>query len=297
MTIPSSQLETWSHLPSAAQSAAAYESARTALANAKLASKFDYEVYLQGSYANSTNIRSDSDIDVVIELESIFRHSLDHLSSVEKSRFLSETSPATKSLADFERDVFDAVVAYFGSQYVSRGEKCIKVAARSGRPPIDILVCQTYRDYFSYPSSIGATFIKGIYFRTRSGRGIVNYPKLHKRNGSDKQSRCSTFKKTVRATKNARRKLRDDGVISNDVAPSYFVECLLYNVPDGQFAPDLAASYVNSLVWLGQHRDGWGTFLCQNGVTRLFGSTPEQWDQNKADILIGELSRQYVDWA
>lgn len=79
MGIPEPQLDTWSHQGSVAQSSATYATVKNALEDpgAPYAYK-SYEVYLQGSYGNDTNIYSESDVDVVIQLESSSRGRIGH---------------------------------------------------------------------------------------------------------------------------------------------------------------------------------------------------------------------------
>ena len=69
MAIPESQLETWSHQGSVAQSAETYDIIQKVLNDtaAPYYSK-DFSVFLQGSYGNATNVYRDSDVDVVIRL-------------------------------------------------------------------------------------------------------------------------------------------------------------------------------------------------------------------------------------
>lgn len=57
MAVPESQLETWSHQGSISQSSSTYATIKRAIeaSDTKYADK-DYEVFLQGSYGNDTNI-------------------------------------------------------------------------------------------------------------------------------------------------------------------------------------------------------------------------------------------------
>ncbi len=48
----------------------------------------------------------------------------------------------------------------------------------------------------------------------------------------------------------ARNRLVDYGVLTKDDALSYFIECLLYNVPNQLFKPKLAPIYTGILDWL-----------------------------------------------
>ena len=80
--------------------------------------------------------------------------------------------------------------------------------------------------------------------------------------------------------KAARNRLVEKKVITKDDAPSYFIECLLYNVPDGLFAPKLAPTYTGILGWL--KKANLEDFQCQNGQAPLFGPGREQWSVRKA---------------
>ena len=68
MPIPGSDLSRWSHPRSAMASKQAHVSIRDALAADDRLSEFKHEVLLQGSYKNNTNLRRDSDVDLVIRL-------------------------------------------------------------------------------------------------------------------------------------------------------------------------------------------------------------------------------------
>ena len=68
----------------------------------------------------------------------------------------------------------------------------------------------------------------------------------------------------------ARNRLVEKKMLTKNDAPSYFIECLLYNVPDGLYAPKLAPRYTAIIDWL-KTADLRG-FKCQNGRVDLFGS-------------------------
>jgi len=67
MRIPLSQLETWCHQGAIKSSSATCASIKHALTKSTcpLANR-GVDVFLQGSYPNSTNIYGDSDVDVVV---------------------------------------------------------------------------------------------------------------------------------------------------------------------------------------------------------------------------------------
>jgi hypothetical protein len=70
-------------------------------------------------------------------------------------------------------------------------------------------------------------------------------------------------------------------------APSYFVECLLYNVPDQLFTGRLQDCYVNIVNWLSNAN--MERFVCQNEQTWLFGTESTQWNTDDASMLVYQL--------
>ena len=84
--------------------------------------------------------------------------------------------------------------------------------------------------------------------------------------------------------KAARNRLVEEKATTKADAPSYFIECLLYNVPDGLFKPKLAPRYAATVDWL-KIADLQG-IKCQNGRVGLFGPGREQWTVKKARKLV-----------
>lgn len=88
MAISEAQLETWGKQGPTAQFTATYETLRGVL-NDSLSPYYpkSFEIFLQGSYKNTTNVYGDSDVDVVIRLDSIFYTDLYFLIEEEKQRY------------------------------------------------------------------------------------------------------------------------------------------------------------------------------------------------------------------
>jgi hypothetical protein len=75
-----------------------------------------------------------------------------------------------------------------------------------------------------------------ICFFPAGGSMIENFPKLHSDNCTKKhQSTKSYFKPMVRIFKNMRNTMIGKGLLADGAAPSYFIEGMLYNVPDDKF--------------------------------------------------------------
>lgn len=289
MAIPESQLQTWSHQGAVATAKSTHESIREALsAYQNWPPGINYEVYLQGSYKNDTNIRGDSDVDVVVQLNSAFLSNL----TEEQKRWFGFTT-AKYGWDEFRQDVLNALRKYYVSTKVIEGRKSLKV--QTPYLPADVVVCIQYRKYPPSPRSVD-DYAEGMTFYVPTeNRWVINYPKLHYDNGVKKNDAADGwYKLTVRIFKNARNYLVDRGVIPSDLAPSYFLECLLYNVPNQMFGRSFQDTFCNVVKWLSQAnlRDFW----CQNEQVRLFGDSPEQWSEHKARQLISAMVNLWQNW-
>src|SRR5258707_9520923 len=110
MSIPLSQLNTWSHQGAISTSSNAYESIERALCAASSAPQVRAaDVFLQGSYRNTTNIYGDSDVDIVVLYKTSFYSDKSALTS--EARRLHDTtySDATYFWRDLHGDVLAAL--------------------------------------------------------------------------------------------------------------------------------------------------------------------------------------------
>lgn len=303
MPIPESQLETWAAQGATVTAKATHESVRNALVAytspiRDRVNNGEVEIYLQGSYKNDTNIRGDSDVDLVVQLNTTFRHDLTELLDSEKTRF-HQVYPvnATYRWADFRLDVLKGLRAYYGERQVEEGNNCLNVLPSSGRLPCDVLACIEYRKYTHFFDTY-KNHVEGIVFYTRKeGREVINFPKAHYDNGVTKNSAAHTngwFKPSVRIFKNARTYMIDKKMISDDLAPSYFLQCLIYNVPDYCFGNSYQTTYQAVVAWLASANIS--GFICQNGEVPLFGNTPEQWSEDEARTFISALALLWQNW-
>ena len=288
MPIPESQLETWSHQGAVTTAKQTHESIRVALKAYDWPKEVRYEVYLQGSYKNDTNIRGDSDVDVVVQLNSTF---FENLPVNLKRQF--GFRDASYRWEEFRSDVLTALRNHYGPGRVREGRKSLKV--QTPYLPADVVVSVQYHKYPEPPRSKD-NFVEGMAFWVRSeGRWVINYPKIHYENGVKKNDKTNKrYKPTVRMFKNARTYLVDRGVIPPDLAPSYFLECLLYNVPNDKFGPNLQSTFREVIVWL--QKTDFGRFVCQNEQLLLFGSSPEQWSEDSADRFLEAMVTLWNDW-
>lgn len=284
MPIPESQLEIFAKQGATVTAKLTADSVKNALNNYNGFPTNDYEVYLQGSYRNDTNIRGESDVDVVIQLNKTFYNNL----NVEEKKLL-RLEPAEYLYDNYYADVLKALEKYYGSQNVNASNKCIKIKANGNRLPIDVIVANEYRSYYLVKAE---TYIRGVHFFTKNGnREIINYPKQVYDNGVKKNSETNgMFKPIVRIFKNMR-------VNAEVEAPSYFIQCLLYNVPNVYFKANYSDSVFAILEYLSTIDDAsFAIFKCQHEMFYLFGLSDEQWNDISGRIFINDMIKFWNEW-
>ena len=246
---------------------------RKAMEEHKGLSQFTYEVFLQGSYKNDTNLGGDSDVDVVIRLAHKLNPDVAALTGPGLQGNDSHKA-AHRQWQLFRRNALRAVKARFGDD-ASSGRKTLKIKKGTLPADADLVVTLRYRGGIAF-------------YLSDERRWVVSYPQQHHQWGSKKDKATSQrFKRTVRMFKAARNRLVETKVLTKDDAPSYFIECLLYNVPDKLFKPKLAPTYTGIIGWLKTAK--LGDFQCQNKKVALFGSGQEQWSQEKARSFVRAL--------
>jgi len=296
MAIPESQLETWSHQGSVSQSSDTYGTIKRSLeASAAPYYGKEFEVFLQGSYGNDTNIYSESDVDVVIRLNSTFYRDISELPPDQQSAYVANHSTASYTYDNFKTDVMIALNSNFGRS-VKPGSKAIKIIADGNRRNSDVLVAAEYRRYHRFISLSDQNYDSGICFFTSSGGQIVNYPKQHSSNCTQKhQGTNNWFKPMVRILKNIRGRLVDEGTIAKDTAPSYFLEGLLYNVPNDKFGKSYGDSFVACFNWiLNADRT---KFVCANMQYYLLGDDNVRWPEANCKKFLDEAKKLWNEWS
>lgn len=176
--------------------------------------QINYDTFLQGSYANDTEIKDFNDVDIVA-----LQRPLQGL----LSSFGSSTNLFNDVKAKLEMNP-----NYRGR--ITIGSKCLTLDI--GTRKADIVPAR--RMIGGQPNSFGEPII--------IGQGIPNFPKTHLSNGQAKNKRTSNnYKHIVRMLKN---------YVNNwnlkTVAPSFYVECMIYSYNDVWFGSDLptALSYI-----------------------------------------------------
>jgi len=263
-------------------------------AKAAYASK-DYEVFLQGSYGNDTNIYAESDVDTVIRLDSILRSDLTALPPEQQAAYHEAFGKATDTFDEFKRGVVTRLSNAFGAAEVTPGNKAIKIKANGSRRSADVVACYQYRRYIRFISVSNQEYVPGIIFPTATSGEIINYPKGHSDNCTAKhQATSSWFKQIVRIVKNMRSRLVVDRAISKDTAPSYYIEGMLWNVPNDKFGVSYQDTFCNCINWVLETDRS--KLKCANEQYWLLGEGNVQWSSTKCALFLNAIVKLWKEW-
>lgn len=191
--------------------------------------RLDYEVFIQGSFANNTNVRSDSDVDVCVMLKSTFYSDYPKGKTRDDYGF----GIGTMEFQEYRDLVKQALIDKFGSKYVTDGNKSLKIRENTYHVQADVVPTFQHRNYSYLNSSDRDRFIEGTRFYSKDGKAVTNYPKVHKQNGTDKNNNTNyEYKKLVRIMKHIKNDMVDDHETDGDKITSFLVECLVWNIPN-----------------------------------------------------------------
>lgn len=251
MTITREAASRWTGVGAQDGAQRTYASVQLALERAGITRSRSLEIFLQGSYANSTNVRGDSDVDIVVMTKEVMQADISKLSSTSKARW-NALPGGTFTPSDLRQEVSRALMGYYGADRVHLKNKCIRIDGGSGTLDADVVPCLEYRNYtVPDPASLSTGYIQGVRINPLRGAPIVNYPKEHIANGKAKNQRATNYKRSVRQVKRLRTFAVDKGFLRDGVAPGYLLECMVYNAPDAIFAKsDDWDRLVDVVLWM-----------------------------------------------
>jgi len=216
---------------------------REAIAAHKPFSECQLSIYAKGSYANNTNVRADSDVDIAVECTEV--------------EYWEEDEPGIHKPASPYKGVWTpeklrtelgaALAAKFPGKVDASGSTAFLIKSSSARVEADVVPCFSYAYYMSSGSREGTKIF------TTTGKSIVNYPSQQLDNGRAKNARTGyCFKKAVRVLKRIENAMVADG--THREVPSYFIECLAYNCPDSMITSSTWTAAVREMllhIWQG----------------------------------------------
>ena len=298
MAIPEQQLETWAKQGAVTQSATTYATIKRALEAQDVPYRGrSVSVFLQGSYGNDTNIYAESDVDTVIRHDGAFFHDLSEMPATEQVAFAAAHPDGEYRYDAFKGDVQTALWNGFGAD-VTLGNKVFNVAANGTRRSADVVVTFEFRRYFRFRGVSDQRYDTGICFFRGDGVQIVNYPRQHAENCTAKhQATGEAFKPLVRILKNLRGWLIAEGRLADGVAPSYFLEGLLYNVPEPNFLGSYGDMLCQCMNWLRQQSQEARTqWLCASEQYYLLRDIPVCWTETSCQTFLDAVADGWNTW-
>ena len=257
--------------------------------------KVELTVVPKGSYPNRTNVRVDSDVDLAVVQRRFFFSERDGERSDLQAQLGYRRSFRYLD-TDFRREIEQALRARFGPDCDCTGKTAITVSENSGRVSADVVPSYHLRRYSG--SGWFEEYDGGLTTLRTDGQWIVNYPEQQLSRGRRKNfATLGQYKKLVRILKRIENDLADNGTIAK--LASYFIECLVYNVPSEEFATFWLDPLTHNLRAVLAHikdatrtPNGCADWTEVNGIKPLFGSG-QPWEPQHARRLAAEAQRHF----
>ena len=286
----------WAQSPSKTEEERS-ENAIGAIRNAvKGSSKLNHrktKVFTQGSCRNRVNVRQDSDVDVGVMLYDYFLPQ--YPAGKTKADF--DVIDVDYSFSQFKDELEEALVAHFGREAVTRGNKAFNIKENTYHVEADVVPLFEFRQYLEQGG-----YRAGVALRPDKGGLIENYPErlldrwpqtpLHYENGNFKNTATSRrYRGLVRILKKIRNELEDAGSSSAKAVPGYLLECMTWNAPKETFSGATWTARVQAVMlylWSNTEDDSTCKTWCEvDGIKDLFhGSQP--WTRAAANAFIFE---------
>lgn len=231
---------------------------------------------VQGSYANNTNVRQNSDVDIAVILESTFRTAYRSGASDQTYGHVDSSD----SVAVFKDDVERILRKYFVTG-VERRNKSIKIHGNTYRVDADTVPCMRYRDYRKDYENNPKNYVGGIMILADDGEVIYNYPEQHIINGKEKNVATNhLYKQMVRIMKKMRYLMEEQKIGAAAKVSSFVLESLLWNVSNGWYLTHGAYRKVYAfdrlITLLVSSQGQFGEYVEANGIKPLCPSRESQ---------------------
>ena len=99
-----------------------------------------YEIFLQGSYANNTNVKQNSDVDICVMYKSVFYHEMPEGYALD-----STYKDSNLDYYEIRNMIKSALIDKFGNSRIEDGNKSIKVLSNTYTTDADVVVAFQYR--------------------------------------------------------------------------------------------------------------------------------------------------------
>ncbi|MFX3674775.1 MAG: nucleotidyltransferase [Paenisporosarcina sp.] len=247
------------------------------------------KLFIQGSYANNTNVRTQSDVDIAVVEEDIFQ--TEYRQGVTKESY--GFSKAETPLKSFKDEIEESLRLKFGAD-VERQSKSIKIHGNTYRKDADGVPCRRFRDYRQEYLFDGNNYVGGIVIVADTGERIINYPEQHIKNGKEKNVRTNHhYKKMVRIMKKMRHLMKDEDIDEASKVSSFGLESLLWNIDDNiylEYGNYRKVFMFNTIVnYLVNNQDKLSAYYEANGIKMLCSSQEEVTNMKKFIIALADF--------
>lgn len=199
---------------------------REAITEDSVLNKMNIKIFAQGSYANDTNVKLNSDIDINLRLADTFFYDLPENKTKEDYGY----QDSAYTFEEYKSNVVTALNRKFGTSYVDRNDKCITVKPTLHRVITDVVPTFEYRRHDNNTTHTGSKFISD------DRNQVIGFPLQHIENGIEKNKRTQKrFKRTTRLFRRIRYKMIEDKIAVSKNITSFLLECLVFNVPNSIF--------------------------------------------------------------
>ena len=232
MAVDPYQIEKWSYPPEGNEQTKCLE----AMARIKSAvdSRFGtgVNVFIQGAYKNGMNVKSEAEVDIVLEYTRYYFSGVESLSAAEKRKYESIRIHAEYPFDKYKQDVYFILQEEFGAAPVQRRNKSLLVRGHKYRVNAVVVPCFSFRRF----SAHNVVEAEGIALMSDSGSLIESYPNQHHESGVAKnRATREQYGAVVRVLKNVRDIMAGAGLIERSLVPSFLLESLVWNIPDQEF--------------------------------------------------------------
>ena len=244
-------------------------------------SKEKIHIFIQGSYANNTCVRNESDVDIAIVREDLYEYAFGEKFS------LSTTNQ--KNEAIYLKNEVEKILRKQFPYQVHRGNKSIKVDGNTYRKNADTVPCLSLHYYYKSHLKDYSMRHEGVVIFADDGSIIKNFPKQHIANGKEKNNRTRYYyKKMVRIMKKIRHLMSDCGYSCADKVSSFGVESLLWNFPDYCFTmyQSYGLAFEEIVDYAYRHKSELYNYYEANGIKKV---CPTQQDVTNFEDFIDKL--------
>lgn len=258
--------------------------------------KDDVKIYVQGSYKNNTMTDDFSKLEIVVEFpQNIFGNILKQ-PILKTKRILFEDSIVKKRIIKFKpivplnilkKVIMETVLNISKNNGIFNNSKSISIpATKKHKISCEILPCYTLNNTENHSVIIYDSLIN---------KYVAAFPVLHCQNLRLKDEKTNgNFLNIVRIFRNIRDIMIENEIINEGFAPSYFIECLLYNIPNSLLTGTLERSMLKTLNYL--KNCNLNRFVCAHEQFQMFGNNSDTWTTLKARSFIEVLIDIWQDF-